>query len=105
MVSALMKDVNSDSSCLWRKFGPSRVRRGGIGPGSINDEQFELLVELSPVYSHKAIKSMRDHLVLGHTRKCVCERYNISNGYMSTCLSKLSYTHNLVSCLVKFYKK
>ncbi|HBN7300464.1 TPA: transcriptional regulator, partial [Escherichia coli] len=46
----------------------------------------------------------RDYLVAGHPRKTVCERHNVSNGYLSTSLKKLYYTNSVVIRLMQIYK-
>lgn len=58
-------DITSKTSLLFSRLRCLKSNRTEIKPGSICDEQFELLVELSPVYSKKSIKAMRDYLVLG----------------------------------------
>ncbi|MDA6078058.1 PapB/FocB family fimbrial expression transcriptional regulator [Edwardsiella anguillarum] len=47
---------------------------------------------------------MWEYLILGHTRKEICERIGVSNGYLSTSLGRLSYIHHIVSCLAGYYK-
>lgn len=98
-------DITSKTSLLFSRLRCLKSNRTEIKPGSICDEQFELLVELSPVYSKKSIKAMRDYLVLGKKRKEVCEQHNVSNGYLSISLGKIYYTHNLVHYLIQFYNK
>lgn len=98
-------DITSktSSSLLFSRLRCLKSNRTEIKPGSICDEQFELLVELSPVYSKKSIQAMRDYLVLGKKRKEVCEQHKVSNGYLSISLGKIYYTHNLVRYLIQFY--
>ncbi|HCO8570213.1 major pilu subunit operon regulatory protein PapB [Escherichia coli] len=99
-----MDGVVSDYNFFLEKSHCSRIRRGVIKPGILTDEQYELLIELSPVYSSKIIYAMRDYLVAGHPRKTVCERHNVSNGYLSTSLKKLYYTNSVVIRLMQIYK-
>lgn len=99
-----MDCVISNYNSLIEKSHYSRIKRGVIKPGMLNDEQYELLVELSPVYSSKVIYAMRDYLVAGYPRKAACERHNVSNGYLSTCLKKLYYTNSVVIQLMQIYK-
>ncbi|EOY9084418.1 PapB/FocB family fimbrial expression transcriptional regulator [Escherichia coli] len=42
-------------------------------PGRVTEDFFWLLIELSPLRSEKVIRALRDFLVLGYTRKEVCE--------------------------------
>ena len=51
-------------------------------PGKVPEELFWLLMELSPLRSEKVIRALKDFLVLGYTRKEVCEKYEVSYGYM-----------------------
>lgn len=79
------------------------MEKGVILPGSICEEQFWLLIEISSVHSKKVINAMRDHLVSGISRKEVCERYNVNNGYLSISIGRLNHTHNIVRNLMMYY--
>ncbi|WP_317453218.1 PapB/FocB family fimbrial expression transcriptional regulator [Escherichia albertii] len=74
-----------------------------MGGGSLSSEQFDLLVELSSIHSQKIILAMHDHLVLGDSRKVVCERYSVNAGYLSVCIGRLLRVERNVSKLVRFY--
>lgn len=69
----------------------------------IPEVQFWLLIEVSSFYSEKIIKAMRDYLVSGHSRREVCERYNVNPGNFSTSLRRLHELDVLVSQLAPFY--
>ncbi|EFH2540535.1 transcriptional regulator, partial [Escherichia coli] len=43
-------------------------------PGKMSEMHFWLLVEISPIHSEKIILALKDFLVMGYTRKEVCER-------------------------------
>ncbi|EMV2691264.1 transcriptional regulator [Escherichia coli] len=70
----------------------------------LSDKQFELLVELSSIHSKKVILALRDHLVLGKTRKEVCAQYGVGAGYLSLCIRRLLIVEKVVSRLAGFYQ-
>ncbi|MBW5840170.1 PapB/FocB family fimbrial expression transcriptional regulator [Yersinia enterocolitica] len=71
--------------------------------GGLSDKQFDLLVEISSIHSRKVILAMRDHLVLGDSRKVVCEKYGVNAGYLSVCIGRLFRVERHVSKLARFY--
>ena len=79
-------------------------KKGGILPGSINEEHFWLLIEILPIHSRKVICAMREHLVYGVSRKEVCAKYEVNNGYLSISISRLNYTHQIVRHMMQYYK-
>ncbi|EPQ7464111.1 PapB/FocB family fimbrial expression transcriptional regulator [Escherichia coli] len=83
----------------------TKVRGGTNSLVNISEEQFWLLVEISPLHSDKIISALRDHLVYGDSRKIACERNNVSAGYFSVCLRKLQQVSRVVSLLVSWYVK
>ncbi|EJM9606325.1 TPA: PapB/FocB family fimbrial expression transcriptional regulator [Escherichia albertii] len=94
-----MSNYSSIDSSNYRWDGNSFI----IGRGSLSSEQFDLLVELSSIHSKKVILAMHDHLVLGDSRKVVCERYGVNAGYLSVCIGRLLRVERNVSKLVRFY--
>ncbi|WP_126696884.1 PapB/FocB family fimbrial expression transcriptional regulator [Escherichia coli] len=80
------------------------VKKGAVLPGTIEGEHFWLLMEILPIHSKKIINAMRDHLVFGISRKEVCEKYSINNGYLSISIAKLNYTHQIVRNMIHYYK-
>ncbi|MCZ9235210.1 PapB/FocB family fimbrial expression transcriptional regulator [Escherichia albertii] len=94
-----MSNYSSIDSSNYRWDGNSFI----IGGGSLSSEQFDLLVELSSIHSKKVILAMHDHLVLGDSRKVVCERYGVNAGYLSVCIGRLLRVERNVSKLVRFY--
>lgn len=50
-----------------------------------------LLIGISSIHSDRVILAMKDYLVGGHSRKEVCEKYQMNNGYFSTTLGE-TYT-------------
>ena len=74
-----------------------------MGGAALSSEHFDLLVELSSIHSQKIILAMRDHLVMGDSRKVVCERYGVNAGYLSVCIGRLLRVERNVSKLARFY--
>ncbi|EHC4980548.1 transcriptional regulator [Escherichia coli] len=65
-------------------------------PGRVTEDFFWLLIELSPLRSEKVIRALRDFLVLGYTRKEVCERYKVSYGYFSLAFKRIRYIEDII---------
>ncbi|WP_349304593.1 PapB/FocB family fimbrial expression transcriptional regulator [Escherichia coli] len=56
-----------------------------------------------PFVAKKVILAMRDYLVDGHSRKQICERYNMNNGYFSTTLNRIARINAMVVHLAPYY--
>ncbi|WP_103686577.1 type 4b pilus CFA/III transcriptional regulator CofR, partial [Escherichia coli] len=76
------------------------IKKRGILPGTIDEEHFWLLMEILPIHSEKVICAMREHLVSGVSRKEVCQKYSVNNGYLSISISRLNYAHQIVMNMV-----
>ncbi|EFO1599859.1 transcriptional regulator [Escherichia coli] len=81
----------------------TQKQKGELVPGQVHEIHFQLLMEISPVYSDKVILALRDFLVLGFTRKESCERHNVSLGYLSTTLGRIQNISKSVSRLMPYY--
>ena len=77
--------------------------RNILSAGSVSEDQFWLLIELSPIHSEKVINALRDHLVYGKSRKSVCEHHNVNAGYFSTSLNRINYINQVVALLLPYY--
>ena len=75
-----------------------------LSSASLIEEQFWMLIEISPIYSEKIIYALRDFLVFGYARREVCEIYNVSRSYFSISLGRISHVNNVVSSLVLYYE-
>ncbi len=73
-------------------------------PGKVPERLFWVLMELSPLRSEKVIRALKDFLVLGYTRKEVCEKYEVSYGYFSVALKRIRHVDDVVCQLVKYDK-
>jgi hypothetical protein len=70
-------------------------------PGDVQSDVFLLLMKISGIRSRKMSKALYANLVKGESRRVVCEKYDINNGYLSTCLAKLEHINQIVSLLIK----
>lgn len=80
------------------------IRESVLLPGSMSEMHFFLLIGISSIHSDKVILAMKDYLVRGHSRKEVCEKYQINNGYFSTTLGRLVRLNALAERLAPYYK-
>lgn len=78
-------------------------RKKSLIPAEVQEVHFWLLVEVSPIHSKKVIMALHDHLVIGVSRKNVCESYQVNPGYFSTSLSRLYQIDKMVAQLVPYY--
>lgn len=76
---------------------------GGLWPGMMPEEQFWLLVSISPIHSEKVINALMDFMVQGYDRKAACERHGVSQGYFSGAIDRFWRTHQTVNRLIPFY--
>ncbi|EFB1556604.1 hypothetical protein FA781_20320 [Escherichia coli] len=73
--------------------------------GKVPEDIFWLLVEMSAIRSQNIIKALYDYLVLGDSRKVICERHNVNNGYISTSLSRLERMNEMISEIIPHHIK
>lgn len=79
-------------------------RHGGtLLAGKVSENQFWLLMEISPIHSKKVINALRDLLVFGYSKREACERYDVSQGYLSSALRRIQKLNYTVSKLAPFY--
>ncbi len=88
----------SEYGMRWMRFEQQKISRG-----QLVEDQFWLLIELAMIRSDKTINALKDYLVSGETRKAACERHNVSNGYLSTSLSRLYRVNYIVTQLIPYY--
>ncbi len=81
----------------------TKTQGESLMPGEMPEFQFWLLVEISPIHSEKIILALKDFLVMGYSRKEVCERHNISSGYFSGALGRFQRVNATVAQLMPFY--
>lgn len=74
-----------------------------LKPGEVPESLFWLLVELSSLRSEKVIRALSDFLILGYTRREVCEKYNLSGGHFSVALRQLMRVNDLARLTASYY--
>lgn len=79
------------------------IRESVLLPGSMSEMHFFLLIGISSIHSDRVILVMKDYLVGGHSRKEVCEKYQMNNGYFSTTLGRLIRLNALAARLAPYY--
>ncbi|EFH6442389.1 TPA: transcriptional regulator [Escherichia coli] len=80
-----------------------KCKKRKLSPGSIVEEQFWMLAEISPLHSEKVIRALYDFLVLGYSRREACNKYNVSLSYFSIALGRMSHVNYIVSLLMLYY--
>ncbi|EEQ1637728.1 PapB/FocB family fimbrial expression transcriptional regulator [Escherichia coli] len=73
--------------------------------GEVSEDKFWLLIEISPIQSNKVICALYDYLVAGESRKVVCERHSVNNGYITRCMQKLTHIDRVVKILSSHYNQ
>ncbi|RBQ41294.1 adhesin biosynthesis transcription regulatory family protein [Escherichia coli] len=89
--------MEGDFLYLTKKHG------GTLLAGKMTENQFWLLVEISPIHSEKVINALRDFLVFGYSRREAGERNDVSQGYLSSALGRFQKVNHTVSRLAPFY--
>ncbi|AUM10818.1 PapB/FocB family fimbrial expression transcriptional regulator [Escherichia coli] len=79
------------------------IKQGTLLCGQVDESLFRILVEISSIHSERVILAMRDYLVHGHSRKDVCNRYCLNNGYFSVSLSRLVRVNQLIISALHYY--
>ncbi|EBH8768107.1 hypothetical protein D1797_15410 [Salmonella enterica subsp. enterica serovar Freetown] len=60
-----------------------------LTPGTVSEEQFIILIDISPVRSNKVINALHDYFVFGKKRCDVCETFQVNPGYLSIKIREL----------------
>ena len=79
------------------------IERGALLCGKVDKDLFYILLEISPIHSKKVMLAMRDYLVHGHSRRDVCNRYGLNNGYFSVSISRLIRINQLIIAALPYY--
>lgn len=98
-----MLNTEDKTHSMGNEIMLARIRRGALIPEQVNEDHFWLLIGVSSIHSEKIIQALRDHLVLGVSRKDVCERYDVNNGYFSTSLNRLQRISHAAAQMVNYY--
>ncbi|EET6913825.1 transcriptional regulator [Escherichia coli] len=72
--------------------------------GEVSEDKFWLLIELAPIQSKKVIYALYDYLVIGASRKVVCEKHGINNGYITRSMQRLIHIDKVAKILSTHYK-
>ncbi|EOK1824442.1 PapB/FocB family fimbrial expression transcriptional regulator [Escherichia coli] len=72
--------------------------------GEVSEDKFWLLIEISAIQSHKVICALYDYLVVGVSRKMVCEKHSVNNGYITRCMQRLTHIDRIAELLSVHYK-
>ncbi|HBC5730656.1 TPA: adhesin biosynthesis transcription regulatory family protein [Escherichia coli] len=81
----------------------SKNQKDYLMPGKMSESHFWLLIEISPIHSEKIILALKDFLVMGYSRREVCERHKISSGYFSGAIGRFQRVNAAVIQLIPFY--
>ncbi|EES4559329.1 TPA: adhesin biosynthesis transcription regulatory family protein [Escherichia coli] len=80
-----------------------KERSGILLPGEVSERHFWLLIEISGMHSEKVINALREHLVMGYTRREACEQHGVSQGYLSGALVRIQHLSQTVNNLLPYY--
>lgn len=72
--------------------------------GSMSDDEFWCLIELTPIRSDKIIRALHDYFVLNCSRSSCCGKHGISNGYFGACITRFEHVIQVVNALFNYYK-
>ncbi|EEW1830757.1 TPA: fimbrial protein [Escherichia coli] len=72
--------------------------------GSMSDDEFWCMIELTPIRSDKIIRALHDYFVLNRPRAHCCDKHGVSNGYFGACISRFEHVIQVVNTLLNYYK-
>ncbi|WP_139762676.1 PapB/FocB family fimbrial expression transcriptional regulator [Citrobacter sp. A316] len=72
--------------------------------GTVPEDVFWLLIELSAIRSEKIINALKGYFVEGKSRKYLCDEFRVNNGYLSTSIARVERAHAVVKGLLSLYK-
>lgn len=67
----------------------SSIKRGVLKPGTVSEDMFHILIDISAIRSEKVICALRYFFVDGKIRKEICEEFGVNPGYLSTKIKEL----------------
>ncbi|EAN2945090.1 PapB/FocB family fimbrial expression transcriptional regulator [Citrobacter werkmanii] len=71
---------------------------------SMSADEFWCFIELTSIRSEKIIRALFDYFVSKQPRALCCERYGVSNGYFSACISRFEHVIQVVGQLFSYYE-
>ncbi|HDQ4244380.1 TPA: hypothetical protein P8656_004243 [Escherichia coli] len=74
-----------------------------LEPGSVDQELFSLLINISSIRSGKVICALEGYFVHGIARKIICEKYNVNPGYLSLKIREVQNISTRVYQILPFY--
>ncbi len=74
-----------------------------LEPGSVDQELFTLLINISSIRSGKVICALEGYFVHGIARKVICEKYNVNRGYLSLKIREVQSISASVYQVLPFY--
>ncbi|HFW1342225.1 TPA: PapB/FocB family fimbrial expression transcriptional regulator, partial [Salmonella enterica subsp. enterica serovar Virchow] len=74
-----------------------------LSPGQVSDEQFCMLIDISPVRSDKVINALKAYFVNGITRGVICEKYNVNPGYLSIKIREIQSLSRKIVDIYPYY--
>ncbi|EDH0020999.1 transcriptional regulator [Salmonella enterica subsp. enterica serovar Bareilly] len=79
-------------------------RDNSLLPGTVPEDIFWGLVEVSAIRSDKIIKALKDYFVDGKSRKVICLDHDVNNGYLSTSIARMEKAHLLIKQMAYLYR-
>lgn len=74
-----------------------------LAAGTVEEEQFQLLVVISSLRSKKVINALSAYFVSGCTRAEVCERFNVNPGYLSIKIKEMERLCQYILAIYPFF--
>lgn len=74
-----------------------------LSPGQVSDEQFCMLIDISPVRSDKVINALQEYFVNGIARSVICEKYNVNPGYLSIKIREIQSLSRKIIDIYPYY--
>lgn len=62
-----------------------------LSPGMVSNEHFRRLIDISAVRSDKVINALQEYFVNGTARNIICEKHNVSPGYLSIKIREMQF--------------
>ncbi|EAO9945151.1 hypothetical protein R497_24725 [Salmonella enterica subsp. enterica serovar Havana] len=72
-------------------------------PGHVSNDQFSLLIDISPVRSSKVINALQEYFVNGEKRNVICEKYHVNQGYLSIKIREIQDLSRRILALYPYF--
>ncbi|EJH8995741.1 hypothetical protein NF634_002869 [Salmonella enterica] len=74
-----------------------------LTPGMVSNEHFLILIDISAIRSEKVIKALQEYFVNGTPRNIICEKNQVSPGYLSLKIREMQFLSRRIMDIYPYF--